>query len=262
MSACRHGLSPAGLSFFLVLLSGSMANAQRHNNASSGGVLVKALSVFAVDETASDADAFAQANDRTFVAGPIELHRRNHVRHLESTNRDGSLFRAKPPVDTVQAVKHKHNPSISSGPKVSLRRVPAVRQSVHQTVVGDVVNTDLERYSGVVGEITGETIGLPSPTHRVIRSPGQSQAAESTRKGSRHGIHHKAEAIRDRHRKTHPDHSSIHRRIQPEPPTIPGGREQEAWKQPYSYGYFGASGERHWSMQHGYRDRYTQWTRR
>jgi hypothetical protein len=41
---------------------------------------------------------------------------------------------------------------------------------------------------------------------------------------------------------------------------IPGAAAPKtAWKQPYSYGYFGASGKRHWSKHHGYRDRATEW---
>lgn len=43
-------------------------------------------------------------------------------------------------------------------------------------------------------------------------------------------------------------------------PNIPGAREPaRTWKQPYSYGYFGASGKRHWGVHHGYRDRATEW---
>ena len=41
--------------------------------------------------------------------------------------------------------------------------------------------------------------------------------------------------------------------------TIAGAREREVWKQPYSYGYFGSSHQRHWTKHHGYRDRYTEW---
>lgn len=45
-------------------------------------------------------------------------------------------------------------------------------------------------------------------------------------------------------------------------PSIPGATVAPRWKTPYSYGHFGAEGKRHWTRQHGYRDRYLQWTLR
>ena len=45
-------------------------------------------------------------------------------------------------------------------------------------------------------------------------------------------------------------------------PMIPSAKVQRQWKPPYSYGYFGAEGKRHWYRQHGYRDRVLQWTLR
>ncbi|MCC9641784.1 hypothetical protein LOC71_05820 [Rhodopirellula sp. JC740] len=45
-------------------------------------------------------------------------------------------------------------------------------------------------------------------------------------------------------------------------PSIPNATIYPQWKTPYSYGYFGAEGKRHWSRQHGYRDRSLQWTLR
>ncbi|KLU02371.1 hypothetical protein RISK_005437 [Rhodopirellula islandica] len=45
-------------------------------------------------------------------------------------------------------------------------------------------------------------------------------------------------------------------------PAIPAATVQPRWKTPYSYGYFGAEGKRHWSRQHGYNDRSLQWSLR
>lgn len=45
-------------------------------------------------------------------------------------------------------------------------------------------------------------------------------------------------------------------------PTIPAATVQPRWETPYSYGYFGAEGKRHWSRQHGYQDRSLQWSLR
>lgn len=47
--------------------------------------------------------------------------------------------------------------------------------------------------------------------------------------------------------------------MQPRQARIPDARERPTWKQPYSYGYFGSSGNRHWGTHHGYRDRYTEY---
>ncbi|TWU60203.1 hypothetical protein Poly51_04780 [Rubripirellula tenax] len=59
----------------------------------------------------------------------------------------------------------------------------------------------------------------------------------------------------------HPLHPGyrLHHQIQPVTASIPNAKRQETWKTPYSYGYFGASGTRQWSMHHGYRDRYIEW---
>lgn len=45
-------------------------------------------------------------------------------------------------------------------------------------------------------------------------------------------------------------------------PPIPGATVAPRWKTPYSYGHFGAEGKRSWTRQHGYRDRYLQWSLR
>jgi len=57
----------------------------------------------------------------------------------------------------------------------------------------------------------------------------------------------------------HPPHSDMRRRFMPPQATIPQARQSPTWKTPYSYGYFGASGKRHWSLHHGNRDRATTW---
>ncbi len=96
----------------------------------------------------------------------------------------------------------------------------------------------------------GEFTDLPvnalrasSPQHRVIRSPSLQPKPDHLK----------------RHASSHPPHLSHHRPIQPSPAVLPDANQQETWKTPYSYGYFGASSSRHWSRHHGYRDHSTQW---
>jgi len=43
---------------------------------------------------------------------------------------------------------------------------------------------------------------------------------------------------------------------------IPNTMQMPVWKTPFSYGYFGTSGTKHWYWHHGYRDRRTEWSYR
>jgi hypothetical protein len=91
----------------------------------------------------------------------------------------------------------------------------------------------------------------PLHPHHVIMSPAD-QAADSDRiGGGRHG--------HDRDRLHVPHHLSHHAPFQTSSARLPRASLRKSWKTPYSYGYFGASGTRHWSLHHGYRDRYTEW---
>jgi hypothetical protein len=45
-----------------------------------------------------------------------------------------------------------------------------------------------------------------------------------------------------------------------DPKTIDAALTQPVWRQPYSYGYFGAKGSAHWQRHFGYHRAYTQWT--
>ena len=95
----------------------------------------------------------------------------------------------------------------------------------------------------------------PSPPHQVLQAPDQASASNHRLGGKPLGLGKNIE----KKRATHPPHSNYVRRFQPAPAVIPGAAEQTQWKTPYSYGYFGASSTRHWSMHHGHRDRYTEW---
>jgi hypothetical protein len=87
------------------------------------------------------------------------------------------------------------------------------------------------------------SLRTPLQPHHVIRPPASRPA----------GANHQSKAV------PRPPHHSFRRRVQPAPAMLPEANQRETWKTPYSYGYFGASGSRHWTMHHGYRDRYTEW---
>lgn len=113
----------------------------------------------------------------------------------------------------------------------------------------------------------------PLPVHQIIRAPGLIPGSHH-RGGSiaqphpvldsdhAHVAPHVSPLASHHHAASHyphPPHLAIKRRLQPPPATLPQAATQNVWKTPYSYGYFGASGKRHWSRHHGYRDRYIQW---
>ncbi len=103
---------------------------------------------------------------------------------------------------------------------------------------------------GMATQPSQESVLLTSPTfglhpHQVIQAPNQTSSSAKRHDG--------------RHEQTHPPHSSFRRRIQPAPATLPEANRREIWKTPYSYGYFGASEQRQWSLHHGYRNRSTEW---
>ncbi len=264
--------------------------------------LSQAFSAFAVDTSASKADTATDANTRTVVAGPIELHRREDGPLLKLPSWKDAIAGRKPTAglenvanggasQVPHGATNRNQHSSTSGnldshvqaDRRTVGRIPSTNsihghseRHVHRTVAhrddrhpettlrasGHVVPGGVEYALGGGDVDSSYMMATPSPSHQVIRSPGQSVPIETQQSQLHSGLQAKTQAMHERHRQTHPDHSSIRRRIQPEPPTIPGGRQRETWKQPYSYGYFGASGERHWSMQHGYRDRFTQWSRR
>lgn len=61
----------------------------------------------------------------------------------------------------------------------------------------------------------------------------------------------------------YPSHAASHRENVAGPrPALPGATTLHLQKTPYSYGYFGASGRRHWSLHFGHQQSYTQWTKR
>jgi len=207
-------------------------------------ILQQTWNVFAVDDSASQAGRLTTSSASTFVAGPIEIHRPQ----VKSVRATGNSAPWVTPVNHSETLAH-------------------VGEVEHSGTVTDLLGSP----SGVRHEIvasSGMGLAMPAPRHHVIRAPRDIAPAEihstlTSHSGPHtHGIHEHAAALKARHEETHPEHLAMRRRVQGEPATIPHGLERSVWKQPYSYGYFGASGSRQWSLQHGYRERHSQWTRR
>lgn len=109
------------------------------------------------------------------------------------------------------------------------------------------------------------TIGS-APAHRVLEQPGRVNSDRGSFQRnlpgrvtpfgeSQGGLGHEKVLPR-------PPQSSLLQRLQPQPATIPDAEQQPVWKTPYAYGYFGASGKRHWTRHHGYRENDKRWTLR
>ena len=58
------------------------------------------------------------------------------------------------------------------------------------------------------------------------------------------------------------NHLPIHANKQTRPVAIHQAVRAPVWKQPYSYGHFGAAHTRQWSLHHGHQQKYSQWTLR
>jgi hypothetical protein len=131
---------------------------------------------------------------------------------------------------------HSHQTTKKVWP-APVRHVSAVDEPAHAVEAG----AEQQAYVFSPHPVNQLRSSGPLQPHQVIRSPFRTDG----------GAHQKAE-------RQHPPHSSLLRRT-PKPAVLPEADQRETWKTPYSYGYFGASGTRHWNMHHGYRDRYVEW---
>jgi hypothetical protein len=101
----------------------------------------------------------------------------------------------------------------------------------------------------------GASIAEP-PLHQVIRSP------RIEYQGSHQGspVHSSSTHVRSNTNPVHPLPHLIHQHTtRTSPAVIPSASQREVWKTPFSYGYFGANGSRHWIRHYGYRDRDKEW---
>lgn len=98
--------------------------------------------------------------------------------------------------------------------------------------------------------INGQPIRMQSnpqlQPHQLLVPPGR-QAIHDQRKS--HGTNWLHQHLHHKH----------HAAAQPPTALLPEANSRPTWKTPYSYGYFGASRSRHWTVHYGYRDRMTEW---
>lgn len=119
---------------------------------------------------------------------------------------------------------------------------PSVRVAEHRYHAPDLVDSSSE--SQVVPAF--DIALTPTIPYDVIESPfRQPHREETLHVGSKH-------------------HPPITNREGPRTvrAVIPNTMQMPVWKTPYSYGYFGTSGTKHWYRHHGYRDRRTEWSYR
>ncbi|MDG2221018.1 MAG: hypothetical protein P8L85_06545 [Rubripirellula sp.] len=140
-----------------------------------------------------------------------------------------------------------------------VRRTPALRENTASLVVSErpanTVNYRLTNRHRPASEVHSHALinGQPMQIqgnprlqpHQLLVSPDQ-QANHDQRTAS--GTN-----------RSHHIHRKHHVPIQPPLALLPEANSRPTWKTPYSYGYFGASRTRHWTVHYGYRDRMTEW---
>ena len=123
----------------------------------------------------------------------------------------------------------------------------------------------------------------PSPPHYVIEAPREPVRKSWLSHSARHGesvivddsgvvqdpsvgedtrVGKPAWKARHEERNENISRRFVHADKLPPPMDVPGATRVPVWKQPYSYGYFGATHNRQWSHHHGYRQNFSQWTLR
>lgn len=150
------------------------------------------------------------------------------------------------PVATQQVHRAAHNAPSSNA------RIPqnALRSRISQPARQTVQPAPVRQAGHIHDHHWHEPVAVMSPDlhqHQIIQAPGRKKPSTIQR-------HH------EKAQKYHPPHLSWHH-FQQSQAKLPMANQRETWKTPYSYGHFGASGKRHWSKHHGYRDRYTEWRR-
>jgi hypothetical protein len=140
-----------------------------------------------------------------------------------------------------QAIPPSKSSQLAASGHPTQRVWPApVRQAQYtEAMEGSIGGADL-----VALPVNALRDSMPLRPHQIIRAPNRQ--------------------ARSVHRQSGPAQPDLpqwshHKPIQPSTALLPEANQREIWKTPYSYGYFGASGSRHWTRHYGYRDRYTQW---
>lgn len=185
----------------------------------------------------------------------IRFHRQNdpsdmsivRVHGLQERENDGRRPVLASP-DRMHSVRSSNRRGPASGSTSTARFASPVRIVDHRTGLQPVQPALPIHTSPIVPEQTlpGVTSvsGSPAPhAHQIIDSPFRGT---------------------DRHGKviTHDHHHPPvlkHHFTRPQRAAIPEASREPVWKTPYSYGYFGARGLKHWHRHVGYRDRSIEW---
>ena len=147
--------------------------------------------------------------------------------------------RLREPHFASEHVASEHGRFAPSAPE---RGHPPVRVAEHRYHAPEVVGASVDSHADpTVGSALAPTI-----PYDVIESPFRQPHREET-------LH-----VRSKY------HPPITQREGPrtQRAVIPNAMQLPVWKTPFSYGYFGTSGTKHWYWHHGYRDRRTEWSYR
>ena len=166
---------------------------------------------------------------------PSAADRREQQRSVveEQNKRISRAPRAK-----SRAAERGH-PSIDLPVRFAEHGHPAVMVAEHRFHSSEIVESS--EHSQVAAAV--DIALAPTIPYDVIESPSRQPYREDT------------PLVRSKH------HPPITLREGPrtERAVIPHTMQLPVWKTPFSYGYFGTSGTKHWYEHHGYRDRRTEW---
>ena len=184
----------------------------------------------------------------------IRFHRQNdpsdmsivRVHGLQERASDGPILAAQEGMHSVRSSNARTRPASRS--TSTARFASPVRIVEHRTALQPFKPALHIHTSPIVEEQalpseTSMSLGAMPQSHQIIDSP--------FRGTDRHG-----KIVTEGHR--HPPVLK-HHFARPHRAVIPEANRQPVWKTPYSYGYFGASGSKHWHRHVGYRDRSIEW---
>jgi hypothetical protein len=156
-----------------------------------------------------------------------------------------------------------------------------VAQAPHAAVESRVPSNSLRAQAHLVNEPAGDERLLflppnPNPPHLVLEPPRPRPQNAYPSHGTQYGVVEDGTVVGPYEvspqasqapaaSSSHHDklkNQFLHADKREQPVAIPNANRVPVWKTPYSYGHFGASRNRQWSLHRGHQESYLQWTLR
>ena len=178
----------------------------------------------------------------------IIFHENWHGFGSKKVERPATRSRSQRPATFQRSLSEPAQRSVPKPAHRTVREIAqrSVSETAHERVrVAEHQFQSSELGEPVVHELPDDGLQLVMPTipYDVIESPFRQPHREET-------LHFRSAR-----------HPPITHREGPrtESAVVSGASQVPVWKTPFSYGYFGARGTKHWHWHHGYRDRRSEW---